>query len=355
MGERLVGEIRERRTAPELERRPQQLCGLASVAAIEGRAALGSLAFEAIGVDLVLAQVERVAAAAGDERARRRGPCEAARRRPARSWSRSPVAAPPRARRRSGRPTPPRGGEAAGSRARRAAALPRAAPAARRPVPPASREFGSPCGCPRPQPTLPPAGTRSCPLATAVNRAFTASEEASVDGSRWTIPSERKPDEDQHPKPAARARPHRDRLRAGSARRRRRSRSSPSARARAASARRRRTPLRRSSSRPRPPRAPRTDSTGATPESAPPWSSRSPRSPPARRSAPGTASAVVRRSPDELRLRRARVGGLVREAPGRHRALRAVRALFARTRARPVHPRFLRSSFSRQSPPRRKR
>ncbi len=69
LGERLVGEVGQRRAAPEGERRSQALRGGARVAALLCGAALGRQPLEAVDVELIGAQLERVTAAASDERA----------------------------------------------------------------------------------------------------------------------------------------------------------------------------------------------------------------------------------------------------------------------------------------------
>ena len=53
LGEGLVGEVGQRRAAPEIERLSQTLGGAVGVAAIERLAALAGEALEAVGVDVV--------------------------------------------------------------------------------------------------------------------------------------------------------------------------------------------------------------------------------------------------------------------------------------------------------------
>ena len=69
LGEGLVGEVGQRRSATELERLGQGLGGDRRVAAVELLSPLGRQALEPVDIDLLGLDLEHVAATAGDERA----------------------------------------------------------------------------------------------------------------------------------------------------------------------------------------------------------------------------------------------------------------------------------------------
>ena len=69
LSERLVGEVGQGRPATEFERPSQVLGGAVRVALVERLTPLSGEALEAVGVHLIGIDLERVAAAAGDEHA----------------------------------------------------------------------------------------------------------------------------------------------------------------------------------------------------------------------------------------------------------------------------------------------
>ena len=80
--ERLVGEVGERRAAPQRQRPPQRRGGAVGIGALR----LADELLEAREVELRPVDLQGVAGRRGSRAGRRRAPCAAARRRPARSW-----------------------------------------------------------------------------------------------------------------------------------------------------------------------------------------------------------------------------------------------------------------------------